>query len=398
MAQTASLAAFNVASADDISGHSHRAVQEEFDILPGNDTPLVSWIGYGESIPVDESMIYKTIVANEMPATVTLTTAVVTADTTIEMSTTDAAMLQKNQVILVDSELMLVTTVASTTDVTITKGFAGTTSTTHADNSIAYVLSPHFLDTDVFVEGAKIRGEFKSWYPTQIMYSWSETAMRTAVTSYLTKGQDELAFERARKMIEAQKRLEMDMLYSRAQQPTGTAIGMFGGIDQTIASNTVAAGGVLTASHLNDLAEEIQAWDNSNTDYTVVMNRTEKRIWDAVLNAFFDRRGEPMTNSVGVKVDRFETSLGTFNTLCVPNKKSGTLYFLKKNDIKLRPLGVQGGFSPGWNELTREPAHTNALTREMKYYWLGSLVAGDERKHGSITGITTTGSSYAGYV
>lgn len=397
MASTASISQFNVGTVG-ASGTAHKSVQEDFERLPGNDAPTVAMIGYGPAVAVDEGFKIQKIVDRDLPTTVTNTANIVTAATDITLSTTDAASLQIGQILMIDEELVRVTTVASSTTVGITKGFAGTTSTTHTTSSTVHILSPLFLDTDTFVESAKYRGELKSFYPGQIMYSWSESAMRTAVRSYLTKGEDEMTFEKRNKMREAVRQLEKLVWYGKAQAPTSSNHGSFDGLYRLIDTNKNTSVGVLTATHLVDLAEDIMAWDNSITSFDVCMNRNMKRIWDAVLNAYFDRRGEPTTTKLGTRVDVFETSIATFRVTIIPELRDGEMYFLKKSDVKLHPLAVRGGFAPGWQEVDRGPSQTNALTRQKAYYNILTLLIGDERRHGRLAGITTTSSSYAGYV
>ena len=401
MASTTSNAAFNVASVG-ASGTAHRSVQEDFERLPGNNAPTVAMIGYGSPVKVDEGFKFQRIVDRDLPQTITITAQLpntTSSGTTLTASTTDIAALQEGQTLLIEDEIVRVTTAGTSTTAAITRAFAGTTIGTHVTSVEARIMSPTFLDTATFVESAKSRGEFKSFYPTQIMYEWSQTAMRTAVSSYLTKGQDELTFEKANKMKEAERQLEMLMWYSKAQAPTGSNIGMFDGISRLVSTNVTTASAILSGKLLNDTLELALAWDNNNNAFNVYGNRNMKRIWDNIMRAEFDRRADPdYVGPVKVRVDRFETSLGTLNFVIVPNLKDGELYFLKEGDIKLRPLDVAGGFSSGWQEFTREPEHTNALSRQMAYYWLGTLDIGDERRHCKMVSITTTPGSYTGYI
>lgn len=398
MASTSSNAAFNVASAGLVANSAHKSVQPEFERLPGNEAPTVQLIGYGEAVTIDEQMRIQKIVDRDIPAKITLTGAYTSGGASLAVSTYDSTIVQVNQVLLIDDELFLVTAVPGAGVITVAGAQFGTTAANHANGSSVYLLPPMFKDTDTFVEAAKSRGEFKTFYPMQVMYQWSGTAQRTAIRSYLTKGQGELQFEHANKMKEAIRQLEGAVWYAKAQAPTGSAIGSFDGISRLITTNADATSGVLTGKRLNDLAELVLAWDNSLTDFDVFGNRNMKRIWDAVLNAYFDRQGEPNTTKFGTRVDSFNTSLGTFNYTVIPNLRDGELYFLQKEDVKLHPLELSDGFSSGWNEFTREPQHTNALTRAMSYWWIGTLLMGDERKHAKMTNITTTASSYAGYV
>lgn len=402
MASKTTNAALNIASAGLVTDGEHRSVDAQFKLLPGNAAPTVGLIGYGAAVALDDAKKHQKVVGRQLPQTITLTAQLgnsADSDLTLTASTTDIAAIQKGQLLLVEDEIVRVSTAGSATTAGISRAFAGTSVATHVTSVVARIMSPVFLDTDTFVQSAAIRGEFKDFYPTQIMYMHAVTAMRTGQRSYLTNGATEFAYDTQNHMQIALNQLEMLMWYSKAQAPTSSAQGAFDGISRLISSNEVAAGGVLTGKLLNDLAEKLLAHDNNNSTLTIAGNRDMKRIWDAVLKAEFDRQGAPdYVGPVKVRVDRFETSLATFEYLTVPNLKSGELYAIDAADFELNPIAVTDGFVTGWGEVNRDPAHTNALQKERGYYWIGTLTVGDERRHGKMTGITTTTGSYSGYM
>ncbi|MCZ7598360.1 MAG: hypothetical protein M5U09_12470 [Gammaproteobacteria bacterium] len=402
MASKTTNAALNIASAGLVTDGEHRSVDSTFRLLPGNAAPTVGLIGYGESVALDDGKKFQKVVGRQLQQTITLTAQLpntTTSGVTLTASSTDIAALQKGQTLLIEDEIVRVTTAGTSTTAGINRAFAGSTIDTHVTSTVARIMSPAYLDTDTFVQSAAIRGEFKDFYPTQIMYSYEVSAMRTGQRSYLTNGATEFAFDTQNHMQVALNQLEMSMWYAKAQAPASSAPGSFDGISRLISSNEVVASAVFTGKLLNDLAEEILAWDNTNTTLTVAGNRNMKRIWDAVLKAEFSRQGTPdYVGPVKVRVDRFETSLATFEYLTIPNLKDGELYIIDAADFKLQPVAVTDGFVVGWGEVNRDPAHTNALTRTKGYYWIGTLTVGDERRHGKMTSITTTPGSYSGYL
>lgn len=399
MASSTQAAALNIATAGLVTGSGYKSIQTEFETLPGNSAPIVERIGYGKALKTDETLVTRRIVDRALPQTVTNTVAMVTAETTITLSTTDAAVLQVGQVLMVDAELLRVTAAHATVP-TITRGVASTTATTHAQTSTVHILSPNYLDTDTFVESPKSYGEFKDFVFQQIMYQYSQTAQRSAIQSYMTKGQDELAAAKTAGRIAAQNQLAKSIWYGKAVTPTGSTPGMFAGIRSLVSTNATAmASAVITPSTFNDTAAMLYAFDNTWNDFDVYGNMTSKRIWDALMNTFFDRRGETSTTSVGTTVDQFRTSLGTFNFIVDPTVVDGELYFLKTSDWEINPLDISSEFGgPGWNEMTRKPEHTNALTRAESLSGIFTLTVGDERRHAKITGFSTTASAYTGYV
>jgi hypothetical protein len=155
---------------------------------------------------------------------------------------------------------------------------------------------------------------------------------------------------------------------------------------------------VLTATDLVDTVELINAHDPGNQEWTVMGNRKAKRIWNAVLNQYFDRRGEPNTTSVGVKMDSFITDYGTFHFMVVPSLKDDDLFIVKKEDFKIKPLDMQSGVGNGWVEVHQDAKVLGARLEAHSYSFMGFLVLGDERKHGKIHSFTTTAANYSGYV
>lgn len=402
MASTVSNQPLNVGTAGLVTDGEKRSVDEEFRRLPGNAAPTVGIIGYGPGVTLDDDWKYQKIVDKQLPQTITLTAQLpntTSSGVTLTASTSDIAALQQGQTLLIDDEIVRVVTAGTSTTAGITREFAGTTIATHATATVAQIMSPLYLDTDTFPESAKIRGEYKNFYPGQIMYGYSTTAMRTGQRSYLTRGMSDLAFEEQNHMQVALNQLEVLLWYGKAQAPSGANIGSFDGISRLISSNEVAASAVLSGKLLNDLAEKILAHDNNNNKLTIFGNRDMKRIWDAVLKAEFDRQGTPdYVGPVKVRVDRFETSLATFDYVTVPNLKSGALFAVDPADFNIEPVQVQSPFSAGWTETRRGPEETNSLKASVNYSLICTLTVGDERRHGKITGITTTTGSYTGYM
>ena len=75
----------------------------------------------------------------------------------------------------------------------------------------------------------------------------------------------------------------------------------------------------------------------------------------------------------------------------------GELLFVKKSDVSIIPIDL-GAFGAGWQSFERGPEQTNAVSRQKGFYGCFTLKVGDERRHGKLTGITSTVASYAGAV
>lgn len=400
MAATAIRSPLDLTDADSPTSHALRSVQEEFEVLPGEDCPLVAWFGYGDAVTMDESYKHQVIVDKLAPQTVNWTTGTDSSETALTFSTTNAILMALGQTLLIDDELMLVTTTGATT-VGVERDFAGTTGAAHTTGATVHILSPLYLTDANFSDMQRNfwRGEFKSFELFHTGWSLRQSDAATGVRSYLTKRQDPFSFDRPRQQTAATQQLERLMLYSRAQAMTDTVVGSPAGLDALITTNVTDCGStVLTATDLVDTIDLINAHNPRIREWTVLGNRKGKRIFDAVLNQYFDRRGEPNTNSVGVTVDSFHTNYGDLHYMIVPSMKDDDLFIVEKSDFKIKPLDMQTGVGNGWVEVHQDAKVLGARLEAHSYSFMGFLVLGDERKHGKIHSFTTTGSSYSSFV
>jgi hypothetical protein len=398
MASTFSNVADNIASI--VSGSEIRSVDDEFTTLKLPNVVLPDWFGTGPAIKLGTSQKYEVVVDRAIPRTITNTVNVVTADTTVTASTSDAQIPQIGTLLLADSEVMRVTAVAtSSTSVTftVTKGYGGTTSTTHTTSSTIQVMSPVFAEGGTFQQSTTLRGEFITFYPALIQYMYEESGIRASERTYLEKNMDALDFDTK---VRHQERVKADferlLLHAPQSIISSSLSGSFKGVRGQIASNISSSVGTLTATNIEDMLDLIYAWDGTQ-NVTVLGNRKMHRIWSAVFNQYFEREGEVTTDSVGVKVWNYASALGDLKYMVVDACLDGELLFLRKDDIKIHPLDM-GAFGTGWQQFERGPQQTNAVSRQVCFYWAGTVVLKDERRHGKLTGITSTVSSYAGAV
>jgi hypothetical protein len=96
-------------------------------------------------------------------------------------------------------------------------------------------------------------------------------------------------------------------------------------------------------------------------------------------------------------MDTYQSALGNITVLVSQSMPDNKILLLRKGDIKIHPLDMDQ-FGTGWMEFTRDPKETNAVSQQKGYYGAFTLVVGDERRHGVISGFTTTPASYPGAV
>lgn len=384
------------------SGSSYESVQEQFEVLPGEKSPLVSLFGYGPAVHMDDDQRTKVIVDKARPHTLTLAAQVDDTGTALTLSTTEAALLQLGTILRIDDERLRVTTVAASTTVGVSREFAGTTGATHVTSSTIHVMSPLFLTNSDFITGSTSRGEFKSFELFHTMDGFAVEDAASGYRSYLTKQQDPMTWWKSQRMMDMNAKLERTLLYSVAQQMTSSQIGAPAGIDQLITSNVTTVTGALTASDFVDTFEMLLSHGvvNIGDDMVLYGNRLTRRIFSALARQYFDVKAEPHTTSVGVKMDRFEFDFGSVSFIKEPAQSilDGELFILKTSDIKIHPLDMQAGLGNGWVEVTRDAAINNNRSQSIHYSLMAFLVMGDERRHAKITGFSTTRSDYAGFV
>jgi hypothetical protein len=254
------------------------------------------------------------------------------------------------------------------------------------------------VDGATFSLSPWIRGETEYNYPQLIWYKYAETGLHAAHnSSYLTGGQDDLEYTLANDhKLNAVVQLERLLLHNQRAQPTGTVAGQFLGLRGFISTNVTSSVGVLTATVIEDLLDSIFAW-NSDANVTLIGNRKMHRVFSAVMRQYFNVQGDMHDTEVGVHIDSYRSSLATIHYMDVDAMLDGELLFTRKDDISLVPINM-GPFGSGWQSFTRGVQETNAVQIEKGFYLAVSFKVGDERQHGKLTGITRTGSSYAGFV
>lgn len=381
------------------SGFSHRQVQADFESLPGYENPLVSLIGYGKSKAIEEDRRFKVIIDRQPPQTVALSSQVDNSATTLTFSTTDGAMLQEGALLFIDEELIRVTTTGTGGTVGVERDFAGTTIATHITASVVHLLSPLYASNDEFVTSPFYRGEEKYFEVFRTFHGWEADSTSTAVHSYLTKGKTDMDFEiDVRKAHIATAKLERLLLYSKAQQMSGTQAGAPDGLYRLITTNAVSASGPLTPTDIVDAIEKIFAHKNVTKKRTVIGNHKAKRLWNAIMNEYFDRKGEPTATKLGLVVDSFFTDYGEMDFMSIEAVRDGELYILDLPDLSIDPLEIRDGTGTGWVEFTQGPENLNRRATRKTFEFQGLFVMGDERLHSKITGFSTTTTDYTNYV
>jgi hypothetical protein len=398
MAQTIIQGEFDVANIDDVANSHYLSVQEQFETLPGNKHPFASSVKTGPAVTLNEAMQIQVIRDKSFPLTFALNATIDDTTTTLTLAATNSQILQEGQILIIEDEVLRVSTTGASTTVGATRAFGSSTGVTHTSGTIVQIASPLYDDDQTFVLSPFYRGEMASFNMFNTQYGWSQTSTSTAVKSYLTKGKNELDYEWAQRAHRAMNQLEYLLLYGKTQAMAAGQPGSPDGIYRLITSNVTTVSGLLSATEIVNTLELIARWDEGRQNFTLLCNLNTKRLLSALLREYFSVQGTPTTTSVGVVLDSFKVDHGTINFMVDRNIRDGEIYILDMSDIKLHPLAITDGTGQGWVEVTRGPEHLNYRATAKFYMYQGVFVMGDERRHAMIKGFTTTGASYSGYI
>lgn len=380
-----------------ISGSQVRQVQERFERLPGKQAVLVPRLGYGKPVKFNDAMKYEWIIDEYRPTHVKINNGAGYNTSATDIVVDEADIVQVGHMLKNGDELMRITAIDSSTNtLTVERGFSSTSGAALVDDQELLILAPSYLDTATFPQSPTRRGDFVFNYPQQLMYKFGQTSMASANRSYLNKESTELATSKAKHMYEAVRELEASVWYGVKQQPTGANVGAFDGVNSFITTHVNSDTGLLTATKIIDLLDEVMQDSGGGMGRSFYMGRRTKRVFDAVFNSRVQREMRSTETEVGVVIDRVHWNGGTFDFVVCDLLEEGEAFLLNLSDISIRPADIEVGKGAGWVEGERSVEINDALMVEQFYAFIGTLVVENERRHGKLTGINTDLSNYPG--
>jgi len=343
------------------------SVTDQLLLLNPYQTPLLSMLGFGESVNQTEHIWYEDSMFEQESTVATALT-----DSATALVVADAEPFRVNQVIKVGEEMLLVTAVnVGTKTLTVQRGYAGTTAAAADVGAQVEVL---------FVEGvegadaraARSKARVKRSNITQIFddtVSISGTA--AAVSNY---GIDNLyEYEKSKKLLELALQLEKAAI-SGIKFDTGN-VRQMGGLRSFITTNVTNLSGTddLTLDVITDSLQDIYGKGGFKTggQYEIMVPAKQKRaVGKFGTDAVTIERGD---SGRGTVVSYLTTDFGEFPVSINDNLASDEIMIVDKNRIKIRPLqgrdfaheylGKQGDYYAGQIvgeytiELHQEAAH-----------------------------------------
>jgi hypothetical protein len=315
----------------------------------------------------------------------------------------DASKVQVGSLLISESEEMLVTAVDEDTNVlTVSRGYAGTTPASHADNITFMILPPAIAENQATPLSPITQGEKDYNYFQQsewsIQLSHRAQVVPTQETLSLRLG-DRGKAELKKKMADTiPTLLENNLLFGNRAIGTTSAPSTMGGIFNTssFCSTTASISGALTWGGIMSNLQTVNNLVGKNIGLTCMGHPT---VIEIISSFFEDTR---VTTGDAKKITtfwrEFETDYGTLKL--VPNYKmlkSGTngqvaldkLLFFNPDDLELVPLSGDSAWS-------MDPIATNGWFDQLAIRGDYTLRAQNPDTRLTLTGFSTTRSDYAG--
>ena len=306
-------------------------VTENTLLLSPQEAPMLDLVGYGEATTQDEIVWYE----DETYGTKTTATAVATdADTTLSVA--DGSIFETQTVIKVGEELLLVTAVAGN-DLTVTRGYAGTTA---AAVAVGDKVEFQFVEG---VEGADARkARFKArtrhTNVTQI-FDGSITITGTAAAVSQHGIGDLYAYEKAKKEKEIVLQLEKAVISGVKYTSANGLVRQMGGIRQFVKTNVLlGSGAAIDTEKLNDAFQAIAeaTGQNVGAGYKIIVSPKQKR---AISRMDADKINlTRQDNGRGQVVDYFVGDFGESEIVVNPNLEADEIFIVDIDRVKIRPL------------------------------------------------------------
>lgn len=306
-------------------------VTENLLLLSPQEAPMLDLVGFGEA--TTQSRI--TWLEDEAYATKTTAAAVATAEATT-LTVADGSIFEAQTVVKVGEELLLVTAVNGN-DLTVTRGYAGT--------SAAAVASGDKVEFQ-FVEGVegadarKARFKARTTHEniTQI-FDGSITITGTAAAESQHGIDDLYAYEKAKKEKELALQLEKAVISGVKYTSPNGLVRQMGGIRQFIKTNVLNGGNAeVNTEILNDAFQAIAeaTGQNVGAGYKIIVSPKQKR---AISRMDADKINlTRQDNGRGQVVDYFVGDFGESEIVVNPNLEADEIFIVDIDRMKIRPL------------------------------------------------------------
>lgn len=301
-----------------------------------------------------------------------------TSDVTdVVVSSGHGVYFRSGDIILVESELLKVTSF-STDTMTATRAYGGSTAASHAQGlPIKLIGNVNLTDAG---QGASRTTTHSGLFNYCQLYE--DTIVTTSTTQVIKKWveQNDLDAQLARALKTAWMLYERTLYYGRKVAPTASVAGAMDGVLVRLTTNAYAkAGAYLTEDFVLQAMQD--CWIAGGNPDTIVVNAFQKR----QLNKFLDsQRMTTRTDRIaGSVVDTYTSDFGTANIVLSRQAPADTVLVLDIAKIKFGPLT---GFS-----LSAAPVETSTrLKQAIQIVGQYTTETRNQEAHAKITGLATS--------
>lgn len=312
-------------------------VTDELLLLNPHQTPMTSLVGYGEATTQVEHAWFE----DEMYADETKATDVAT-DAGVTLKVADGSIFEPKHVVKVGEEFLLVTAVNGN-DLTVTRGYAGTTA-----SAIAVGDKVEFQ----FVEGvegadarkARFKARTRKSNITQIFDETISISGTAAATSQYSID-DLYEYEKQKKQLELALQLEKAVINGVKYESSDGLVRQMGGLRNFIVTNVADANNAaLTEDKLTDAFQTLFEKGGFATggNYKIIVGAKQKRAISALGKAaiVLDR----LDNGRGQVVDHYLSDFGAAEIVLNNNVGADEVFVIDVNRVQIKPLQTRGFF------------------------------------------------------
>ena len=287
-------------------------IEEMIDLLDATELPLQNSFGAdGRSALAQKPATNKKEEWQDdslLAAVSTLSAAINTSATTLNVKTGDGSRFRTGDVIYVQSEALYVSSVA-TDALTVIRGFAGSTAASHA-TALAVICIGQALAEGSTPQGASHKDRTRRHNFTQIFgpRSVAATGTQQEMPKYGLQRGGEWMYQVDKEAMEMGQDLERALLYGR-RFDDGADQRTMGGMNYFIASTEQDSTNALTKDSISDALEKV--WNNgapASSGWRLMVNMANKRKVSAIDNTII--RLDRMDNTRGEIVDYFDSDAG----------------------------------------------------------------------------------------
>ncbi len=300
---------------------------------------------------------------------------IATDATTITVS--DASLFKDGDVIKIDDEYMVVSGAnVSNQQITVYSRSYGGTNSTHTTTAAISVVGQARLEGD----DADYRGLLQVSAPYNYTSIYQEALKVTGTAEKISQYgiSNEFDHQAKKKLPDIFRRIERAIFYGIRAAGADGSPRSFGGLEVFITNNKVSAGGAITKTKIDDLAEAMFA-DGGVPDLLVINPGPARDLKDILDTSSFVRVSQSESSLGMAPVKTVTTQYGTFRILIdrwCPVAKAYALDTRKIGLYTLRPFA--------WKELSVSgDSHKGEVVGEL------SLMVANDKAHGYLYAITS---------